>query len=228
MPPTGWLKAMRELCRELDILFVADEVITGFGRTGPLFACDGRGRRARPDDPRQGPDLGLCADGRGAHVRPVYRRHRRRRAGDAPIGHGSTYSAHPVSAAVALEVLRLYEGGVLANGLKAGARLMAGLDGLADHPLVGDVRGRGMLAAIELVADKAQQDAASRAADAGPAHLRQGVGQWPDHPRLRQRAFWAMLPRSAAPTPKSTRSSSARAMTLDQTLDDPDVRQALA
>jgi putrescine---pyruvate transaminase len=75
-------------------------------------------------------------------------------AGAAAIGHGFTYSAHPVSAAVALEVLRLYEGGIFANGRKAGARLMAGLQTLADHPLVGDVRGRGMLAAVELVTDK--------------------------------------------------------------------------
>ena len=69
-----------------------------------------------------------------------------------------------MSAAVALEVLRLYEDGLLDNGRKAGARLMAGLKVSADHPLVGEVRGRGMLAAIELVIDKAQQDAASASA----------------------------------------------------------------
>ena len=75
-------------------------------------------------------------------------------AGKKAIGHGFTYSAHPVSAAVALQVLKLYEGGLLENGRRQGARLQAGLAGLADHPLVGDVRGRGMLAAIELVTDK--------------------------------------------------------------------------
>lgn len=75
-------------------------------------------------------------------------------AGEKAVGHGFTYSAHPVSAAVALEVLRLYEGGLLENGVKAGTRLQAGLETLKDHPLVGDVRGRGMLAAVELVTDK--------------------------------------------------------------------------
>lgn len=75
-------------------------------------------------------------------------------AGEAAVGHGYTYSAHPVSAAVGLEVLKLYEGGLLENGRRAGARLMAGLEGLRSHPLVGDVRGRGMLAAVELVTDK--------------------------------------------------------------------------
>ncbi|MEO6293964.1 MAG: aminotransferase class III-fold pyridoxal phosphate-dependent enzyme, partial [Burkholderiaceae bacterium] len=73
----------------------------------------------------------------------------------AAIGHGATYSAHPVSAAVALEVLRLYEeGGVLANGQKMATHFAAGLDALRSHPLVGDARYRGLLGALELVSDK--------------------------------------------------------------------------
>ncbi len=75
-----------------------------------------------------------------------------------PIGHGFTYSAHPVSAAVGLEVLRLYtEGGILENGRRAGERFTAGLKRLADHPLVGDVRVRGLLAGVELVTNKAKR-----------------------------------------------------------------------
>ena len=110
VPPKGWLAAMRQTCTDLGILLVVDEVITGFGRTGPMFACE----------------------------------------------HDDTYSGHPVSAAVAFEVLRLYtEGGILANGQKVAARFAAGLAGLADHPLVGDTRGQGLLGAIELVANKA-------------------------------------------------------------------------
>src|SRR6478752_5301423 len=74
----------------------------------------------------------------------------------ASIGHGATYSAHPVGAAVALEVLRLYEeGGVLANGQRGAAPFAAGLDALLAHPLVGDSRHRGLLGALELVSDKA-------------------------------------------------------------------------
>lgn len=156
VPPPGWVKAMRDLCRELDILFVADEVITGFGRTGPLFACEDEGIV---------PDLMTTAKGltsgyvpMGAvlmsdHVYNVIADG----AGAAAVGHGYTYSAHPVSAAVGLEVLRLYETGLLDNGRKAGRRLMQGLRSLADHPLVGEVRGRGMLAAVELVTDKARK-----------------------------------------------------------------------
>lgn len=153
VPPDGWMKAMRETCRELDILFIADEVITAFGRTGPLFACS---------DDDIVPDFITTAKGLTSGYVPmgavfmadhVYQTIADG-AGDAAVGHGYTYSGHPVSAAVGLEVLRLYEGGLLENGRKAGARLMAGLQGLSDHPLVGDVRGRGMLAAIELVTDK--------------------------------------------------------------------------
>jgi adenosylmethionine-8-amino-7-oxononanoate aminotransferase len=72
------------------------------------------------------------------------------------MGNGHTYSAHPVSAAIALEVLRLYdEGGLLANGIAGEPRFAAGLRSLTEHPLVGDARSRGLLGAIELVSDKA-------------------------------------------------------------------------
>ncbi|MEK1931193.1 MAG: aspartate aminotransferase family protein [Pararhizobium sp.] len=153
VPPKGWMKAMRDACRELDILFVADEVITGFGRTGPLFACAEDG--IVPDflTVAKGLTSGYVPMGALFMSEHVYRTIADG-AGASAVGHGYTYSAHPVSAAVGLEVLRLYEGGLLDNGRKAGVRLMAGLEGLKDHPLVGDVRGRGMLAAVELVVDK--------------------------------------------------------------------------
>ncbi|SFV03901.1 Adenosylmethionine-8-amino-7-oxononanoate aminotransferase [Methylobacterium sp. 174MFSha1.1] len=158
VPPDGWLKAMRDAARELDILFVADEVITGFGRTGPLFGCEHDGVV---------PDLMTTAKGLTSGYSPmgavlmsdrIYRAIADHAPAGKPIGHGFTYSAHPVSAAVGLEVLRLYtEGGLLENGRRAGARFTAGLQRLADHPLVGDVRVRGLLAGIELVTDKAKR-----------------------------------------------------------------------
>lgn len=154
VPPPGWVRALRQVCADYGILFVADEVITGFGRTGPLFACEDEGIV---------PDLMTVAKGLTSGYVPmgavflsdhVYQTIADG-AGAKAVGHGFTYSAHPVCAAVGLEVLALYEGGLLDNGRAMGARLMAGLQGLADHPLVGDVRGRGMLAAVELVTDKA-------------------------------------------------------------------------
>ncbi|WP_455282231.1 aminotransferase class III-fold pyridoxal phosphate-dependent enzyme [Cupriavidus necator] len=169
VPPKGWLKAMRDAARELDILFVVDEVITGFGRTGPMFACE-----AEDVDP----DIMTLAKGLTAGYVPmgatlisdqVYAGIADGAPGATPIGHGATYSAHPVSAAVALEVLRLYEeGGILANGQRGAATFAAGLDALRSHPLVGDSRHRGLLGALELVSDKASKrgfDAALGLAD---------------------------------------------------------------
>ena len=158
VPPKGWIKAMRDVCKELGILFIADEVITGFGRTGPIFASADEGIV---------PDLMTCAKGLTSGYVPMGAVFMSDHvydtiadgAGAKAVGHGFTYSAHPVSAAVALEVLALYEGGLFDNGIKAGARLMAGLESLRDHPLVGDVRGRGMLAAVELVTDKDKKTA---------------------------------------------------------------------
>jgi adenosylmethionine-8-amino-7-oxononanoate aminotransferase len=158
VPPRGWLKAMSETCRELGILFVVDEVITGFGRTGPLFAC-------QAEDVE--PDLMTVAKGLTAGYLPmgavlmseaVYETIAGAAPDDVTIGHGQTYSGHPVSAAVALEVLRLYhEGGLLANGIAQAPRFEEGLQRLLHHPLVGDARQRGLLGALELVADKAKR-----------------------------------------------------------------------
>ncbi len=160
VPPVGWLKAMRDTCRKLGILFVADEVITGFGRTGPLFACQAEGVE---------PDLMTIAKGLTAGYAPmgavlisdeVYRGIADADSNaEAVIGHGYTYSAHPVSAAIGLEVMRLYhEGGLLANGQALAPRFAQGLDALLDHPLVGDSRHRGLLGALELVSDKESKD----------------------------------------------------------------------
>ncbi|MEN5277629.1 aspartate aminotransferase family protein [Brucella sp. TWI432] len=164
VPPAGWLKAMHAVCKQYDVLLIADEVITGFGRTGPLFACS-------EDDVV--PDFITTAKGLTSGYVPMGALFMSEHvyntiadgAGKAAVGHGYTYSAHPVSAAVGLECLRLYENGLLENGRKAGQRLMAGLQSLSDHPLVGDVRGRGMLAAIELVTDKENKTPLPAAAD---------------------------------------------------------------
>ena len=131
-----------------------------------------------------------------------------------------------MSAAVGLECLRLYEDGLLENGRKAGERLMAGLRKLGDHPLVGDVRGRGMLAAVELVIDKERKTPLPAAAD--PAR-RIFDRAWDNGLIIRAfaAAFWAMRRRSAAPTAISTPSSSGRGRRLDQTLEDKDVRSAM-
>lgn len=155
VPPRGWLNAMQTACKKLDILFVVDEVITGFGRTGPLFASL---------DEDLAPDFMTVAKGLTAGYAPmgaafmsdrIYRAIADNTPPGTAIGHGMTYSGHPVSAAIGLEVLRLYEeGGLLENGQVSGSYLEARLQNLLDHPLVGDVRSRGLLAGVELVTNK--------------------------------------------------------------------------
>ncbi|KQY81821.1 aminotransferase class III-fold pyridoxal phosphate-dependent enzyme [Pelomonas sp. Root1444] len=156
VPPVGWLKAMRDAARELDILFVVDEVITGFGRTGPMFACDAEGVEPDLMTLAKGLTSGYLPMGATMLSEKVYAGIADAAPAGVPVGHGATYSAHPVSAAVALEVLRLYtEGGVIANAQRVAPAFAAALDGLRLHPLVGDARCRGLLGALELVSSKA-------------------------------------------------------------------------
>jgi 4-aminobutyrate--pyruvate transaminase len=158
VPPRGWLKAMADAARELDILFVVDEVITGFGRTGPMFACEAEGVEPDLMTLAKGLTSGYVPMGATMLSEKVYAGIADGVPSGAAIGHGATYSAHPVAAAVALEVLRLYdEGGVLANSQRMAPLFAAGLDALLDHPLVGDSRHCGMLGALELVSDKASK-----------------------------------------------------------------------
>jgi putrescine---pyruvate transaminase len=225
VPPAGWMKAMRDLCTANDILFVADEVITGFGRTGPLFACLDEGIV---------PDLMTIAKGLTSGYVPMGAVLMSDRvyqaiadgAGQAAVGHGFTYSAHPVGAAVGLAVLDLYENGLLDNGRRMGERLLAGLHGLSAHPLVGEVRGRGMLAAVELVTDK--QAKTPLPAAALPAQ-RIFERAWDNG--LVIRAFANGVLGYAPPlccTPDEIDAIVERTrMTLDQTLEDPDVRAAM-
>lgn len=147
-------------------------------------------------------------------------------AGSAAVGHGYTYSAHPVSAAVGLEVLRLYEGGLLDNGRKAGARLMEGLHSLASHPLVGEVRGRGMLAALELVTDKERKTPLPAASDPSRRIFDRA---WDNG--LVVRAFGNGILGYAPPLCCTEAEIDAiverTRKTLDQTLEDPDIRAAM-
>jgi adenosylmethionine-8-amino-7-oxononanoate aminotransferase len=158
VPPRGWLATMRQACRDLGILFVADEVITGFGRTGPLFACEHE--NVEPDimTMAKGLTAGYAPMGAVVLSRRIFRAIADNTPAGEAVGHGFTYSGHPVSAAVGLEVMRLYqEGGILANGKAVGAYFEKRLAELAIHPLVGDVRSKGLLAAVELVTSKAQK-----------------------------------------------------------------------
>lgn len=226
VPPKGWIKSMRDLCQELGILFIADEVITGFGRTGPLFACEDEGIVPDFMTTAKGLTSGYVPMGAVFMADHVYDAIADG-AGAAAVGHGFTYSAHPVSAAVALEVLKLYEGGLLENGRKMGARLLEGLAGLADHPLVGDVRGRGMLAAVELVTDKVKKTPVP--AELNPA-IRIFDRAWEQGLVIRAFANGVLgyAPPLCCTDDQIDQIVERTRKVLDLTLEDPEIRSALA
>ena len=229
VPPAGWLKAMREAARELDILFVVDEVITGFGRTGPMFACEAEGVEPDLMTLAKGLTSGYVPMGATMLSEQVYAGIADGAPAGAPIGHGATYSAHPVSAAVALEVLRLYdEGGVLANGAARRAAF----------------RGRARCAARAPAGRRCAPPRPARRAGAGqrqgqqarlrsgarPArpHLRRRLPQRPRVPLLRRRHPRLRAGADLHRETSSSRCSRACEKTLDDVLAAPEVRAALA
>ncbi|MGK2851276.1 MAG: aspartate aminotransferase family protein [Candidatus Limnocylindrales bacterium] len=162
VPPEGYWPAVAEVCRRHGVLLIADEVMTGFGRTGRWFGLDHWGVR---------PDLLVAAKGATSGYWPfgfVAASGAVRDAVAAPgtgFIHGFTYSHAPVGAAVAREVLRILrdEGLVEASAAK-GARLRSMLmDRLGEHHAVGEIRGRGLLVGLELVADRETREPYPRA-----------------------------------------------------------------
>jgi len=145
--------------RRYGILFVADEVICGFGRTGRMWGCDTYDLS---------PDMVSCAKQLSAGFQPISALmigeeihgallEGSRRFGG--FGHGFTYGGHPVACAVALETLRIYaERDLLGHVRDVSPAFLDGLGAFRDHPLVGDVRGVGLIAGVEVVADKATRE----------------------------------------------------------------------
>ena len=151
--PIYW-QMLREICDRHGVLLIADEVINGFGRTGKMFADRALRHRAGHHDDRQGALLRLRADG-GRHRAPGLRRvHKQEMIG---MGHLLTFGGHPVAAAAALKNLEIYEEeNLVARGARNG-RLPARADSrnCCSHPTVAEVRGLGMLNAIQVTPDKA-------------------------------------------------------------------------
>lgn len=155
VPPDGYLKAMQTACRELGLLFVVDEVICAFGRTGPMFACEHEGLTPDLMTIAKGLTSGYAPMGAVLFTDEMYQVIADAMPPGTPFGHGFTYSGHPVSAAVALEVLRLYtDGGLIENAKMVGPYFETQLATLAFHPMVREVRSKGLLAAIEITSNQ--------------------------------------------------------------------------
>jgi 4-aminobutyrate--pyruvate transaminase len=156
VPPPTYYEKIQAVLRKYDILLVADEVICGFWRTGSYWGSQTFGMT---------PDIVTCAKALSAAFLPIsavmvneriFRALAEESHAIGTFGHGFTYSGHPTAAAVAIETLRIYdEMNIGAHVNEAGAHMQAGMRRrFADHPLVGEVRGVGLIGAIELVADK--------------------------------------------------------------------------
>jgi adenosylmethionine-8-amino-7-oxononanoate aminotransferase len=154
VPPVGYLKAIRATCDELGILLIVDEVITGFGRTGPMFACEHEGVSPDMMTLAKGLTSGYAPMGATIISKKIHSAIAEAGSDGTPFGHGQTYAGHPVSAAIANATLDLYENGLLQNGTAVGEYFQARLRTLEKLDIVGQVRGQGMLAGVELVADK--------------------------------------------------------------------------
>ena len=158
VPPRSYFPKIQAVLRRHDVLMIADEVICAFGRTGQMFGSQTLG--IEPDMVTMAKSLSSAYVPISALLisEPIYRTLVSQSVKLGLFAHGYTYSGHPVGAAVALEALNIYrERDIVAHVRKVGARLQNGLRALADRPIVGEVRGLGLMAAIELVADKASK-----------------------------------------------------------------------
>jgi len=152
-PPPGYFQRVREICDRHDVLLVSDEVICAFGRIGEWFACDAYGYV---------PDMITCAKAMTSGYSPLGativsdRIHEPFAHGTVTFPHGYTFAGHPVSAAVALENLDIFEEEKLNERVRENSPVFRStLERLLDVPIVGDVRGDGYFFGIELVRDKA-------------------------------------------------------------------------
>ena len=156
VPPATYFPKMQAVCRKYDILVVADEVICGFHRTGSTWG-------SQTFD--MAPDILTCAKALSSAYLPIsavmindrlFQAIADNSARIGMFGHGYTYSAHPVCAAVALETLAIYDDlDIVAHVAEVAPVMQAHLKSLGDHPLVGEARGVGLIGALELVEDKA-------------------------------------------------------------------------
>ncbi len=155
VPPKTYFPKMGAVCQKYDIRFIADEVITGFGRTGEWFGS--QALEINPDSVSMAKAITSAYFPLGAITieEDLYQAMLEQSKKIGTFGHGYTYTGHPVGAAVALKVLEIYErDNMVARAAKMGEIFMARLNALADHPLVGEARGVGMLGACELVSNK--------------------------------------------------------------------------
>ena len=159
VPPATYFDKIQPILKKYDILFIVDEVICGFGRTGNMFGTQTYNLQ---------PDMISMAKNLSSAYLPISALMINERVFQGMVtesekigtfGHGFTYSGHPVASAVALETLKIYvERDIVGQVRRVGPRLQAGLRKLGGHPLVGDARGVGLIGGLELVKNKTTKE----------------------------------------------------------------------
>jgi 4-aminobutyrate--pyruvate transaminase len=168
VPPSTYFEKIQAVLRKYDVLFVADEVICGFGRTGNWWGSETFNLK---------PDMISCAKALSAAFQPVSALLINEKIYQAMLtaadklgnfSHGYTYSGHPVATAVAAEALKIYEEiDIVGHVRRVGPQLLAGLQQMAEHPMIGHVDGVGLIAGMEIVTDKMTRRPMPAAANLG-------------------------------------------------------------
>lgn len=155
MPPRTYFERVQEVLAKYDILFIDDEVICGFGRTGNYWGAQTYNMKPHSLSCAKALSSGYLPISAMIFNEDMYQAMVDQSRAIGTFGHGFTYSAHPVSAAVAIETLKIYkERNILGHIRAVSPQFLKRLSGLVSHPLVGEAPGVGLLGAVELVADK--------------------------------------------------------------------------
>jgi len=158
VPPAGYFPAIAAVCAKYDLYLICDEVITGFGRLGKMFGCDVVGFTPHAISVAKALSSAYVPIAGVMLPEVMYEAMLIESRKIGTFGHGFTYSGHPVAAAVALKTLEIIERDRIVDAVAAKVpQFLARLHALAEHPLVGEARGAGLIGAVELVADKASK-----------------------------------------------------------------------
>jgi 4-aminobutyrate--pyruvate transaminase len=176
VPPRTYFEKVQKILKKYDVLFIVDEVICGFGRTGNMFGAETFDLK---------PDMVSIAKALSSAYMPIgaaliseqiYEAIRDESGRLGVFGTGYTYSGHPVTTAVALETLKIYEERDILGHIRSVApRMQERIQGLADHPLVGDTRGVGLIGAVQITKNKAKREIYDPAVKAGPTIMARAI-----------------------------------------------------
>ena len=155
VPPDSYFPKINDVLAKYDVRYIADEVICGFGRTGNWFGSETMGIKPSSVSMAKAITSAYFPVGAISIEEELYQAMLDASRKLGTFGHGYTYTAHPVGAAVALKTLEIYKrDNIIQHAAELGNSFQARLSALADHPLVGEARGRGLIGAVELVASK--------------------------------------------------------------------------